>query len=339
MLVYEKIAEGPVALADMAPQETLGASDPRKHVTTGAVVCPSEVRPVLSISAYKRQSIGTAATGRKGIRADLRVAPLADCTVYQVVEYRYAFKGVTSSKIYTEAWTVKCRGRKPRAAIEQNGTDSCLVSNSHVQQSAGELRLITTAWIEPGKVDRALGVGAGSQLWGSLRGVMGARPIPDGSQVLEREIWIIWPKGGPFQISIDGKKWGLPSGTKGSDCVLPTLILADFGAGTGSNVQIGAKACRDQGIDVKVGMTVEPIEALLFGPKNRKDPLYEPARFLHSVEELEPNSVSFDALHIINGSLPCAANRVNLLNEFLGWCVPDSRVPLVVESESWSRDK
>jgi hypothetical protein len=97
---------------------------------------------------------------------------------------------------------------------------------------------------------------------------------------------------------------------KGSECVLPTLILADFGAGTGSNVQIGAKACRGRGIDVKVGMTVEPIEALLFGPKNRNDPLYESARFLHSVEELEPNSVSFGALHIINGSLPCAAKIV-----------------------------
>jgi hypothetical protein len=104
------------------------------------------------------------------------------------------------------------------------------------------------------------------------------------------------------------------------------LILADFGAGTGSNVQIGAKACRDQGIDAKVGMTVEPIESLLMGPKNRKDPLYESARFLHPVKELDPNSASFDALHIINASLPCVANRVNLLNEFLGWCVPDSRV-------------
>jgi hypothetical protein len=184
MLVYEEIAESPAALADMDPQEALSASQPRRHVTTGAAAWPSKVRPVLYLSAYKRQSVGTAATGRKGVRADFHVAPLVDCTVYQVVDYRFTFKGVTSSKIYTEAWTVKRRGRKPRAAVEQNGTDSCLVSNSHVKQGAGELRLLTAAWIEPGNVDHALGVGTGSQLWGSLRGIMGARPIPGESQVL-----------------------------------------------------------------------------------------------------------------------------------------------------------
>jgi hypothetical protein len=91
-------------------------------------------------------------------------------------------------------------------------------------------------------------------------------------------------------------------------------------------MQIGAKACRDQGIVVKVGMTVEPVEPLLFAPKVRDDPLYKSACFVRFVEKLDPNSASFRALHIINGSLPCAANRVNLRNEFLGWCVPDSRV-------------
>ena len=325
MLVYKEIGGVSVARVDETSLGTPGALGQSKRATTDAVVWPPGCVPALSMSAHKRQSIGTAMAGRKGVQAGFRVAPLADCTIYQVVEFRYTIDGVTAPPvIYTEAWSVKRKGRK--AAIEQNGTDSCLVSNQDVRQSAGELRLVTMAWLEPGNVDSSLGVDGGRQLWGTLRGAMGARPVPESSRVLEREILISWPKGGPDEVSIDGEKLGLLPSTKGSKCVLPDLILGDFGAGTGSNMQIGAKACSDRGIVVKVGMTAEPIESLLYAPKRRDDPWYRTACFVRYIEELDPNSASFRALHIINASLPCAAYRVNLSNEFLGWCVADSRV-------------
>ena len=73
---------------------------------------------------------------------------------------------------------------------------------------------------------------------------------------------------------------------------------------------------------------------MLRGPMNRKDPLYDSARFMSSIEEQDHLSTSFQALHIVNVSLPCAAYRVNLLNHHVGWSLLDSRVMCMIAMAS-----
>jgi hypothetical protein len=143
-----------------------------------------------------------------------------------------------------------------------------------------------------------------------------------------------WTKGGPICFSTDDDDSNASPSAKGPEYILPTLVIADFGAGIGSNMQIASQACATHYLSVKVGMTVEPDETLLRGPKGRGDPLYASARFVSTVEELEPISSSFEALHILNVSLPCAANWMNLLNKHTSWCLLDSRVMCMIDMAS-----
>jgi hypothetical protein len=203
-----------------------------------------------------------------------------------------------------------------------------LIDDVHVAQGAGELTMIALAWFEPGNVDPDYRVGKDPELWGSLFGSLVLRPPPSGSQTAARWLEASWVKGGPICFTTDDDDRHAPPSSKGTGCVLPTLIIADIGAGIGSNMQIASRACAAHQLSMKVGMTVKPDETLLRGPKGRKNPLYA------SVEELDPISTSFEALHILNVSLPCAANRVNLLNQHTGWCLLDSRVMCMIAMAS-----
>jgi hypothetical protein len=104
-----------------------------------------------------------------------------------------------------------------------------------------------------------------------------------------------------------------------------TVVVADVGAGTGSSMHIATRVCKKRSIKVVIGLTVEPDEALLTGPRSRKDESYRLARYVPTVEELDANSDTITAIDIMKASLPCAANAIDLFNRHTGWPLIDSR--------------
>ena len=101
-------------------------------------------------------------------------------------------------------------------------------------------------------------------VWGSLFGSLVLRSPPRGSQTVARRLKASWVKGGPICFTTDDDDRHAPPSSKGTGCVLPTLIIADIGAGIGSNMQIASQACAAQQLSIKVGMTVETEEILCF---------------------------------------------------------------------------
>jgi hypothetical protein len=153
--------------------------------------------PVLSISAYRPQSKGGRRDGRKGIRADFSLKPLAKGTIYQTIHNTITVGKTKNKYVFTEAWTVMPKGRK--SPIIQNGTDSFLISNSDVAKGAGVMKIRARAWFEPGPIDASFERGTGDNLWGMLHGIIGIRRAPKFARVLVRKVQAKWEKGGPLQ--------------------------------------------------------------------------------------------------------------------------------------------
>jgi hypothetical protein len=108
------------------------------------------------------------------------------------------------------------------------------------------------------------------------------------------------------------------------------LVMGEIGAGTGFNMQIASRALAAQGIKSQVGLSVEPVDKLRLAPRNRDDPLYKEACLVRMVEDLEASSDTVTAVQVISVSLPCAPNLQDLLRQFKGWSVSDSRVACMI---------
>ena len=122
------------------------------------------------------------------------MSPIVDGTIYQTIK--------TAGLVWTEAWTVRKSGRK--SSIDQNGTDSFLVSTGDLENQ-GELIIEAEAWFEPGKIDlenEGFEKGDSDDLWGTLWGQEGARDIPIGTQSIVRRVRLHWKKGGPINLDI-----------------------------------------------------------------------------------------------------------------------------------------
>jgi hypothetical protein len=133
-----------------------------------------------------------------GIRADFKLSLKSDCTIFQSVHMAGVIGGETFRHVFTEAWTSKCRGRKS-CGINQNGTDSFLITDADVERASGEVKFWTSAWIELEPLDKVeFCVGSGTALWGSLYGRMGARTAPKGTRKLDRKVLAKWKKMGPI---------------------------------------------------------------------------------------------------------------------------------------------
>jgi hypothetical protein len=78
-------------------------------------------------------------------------------------------------------------------------------------------------------------------------------------------------------------------------------------------------------IELLVGMTVETDMILLWAPHLRGDERYKQARYVSSVEEMEPTSEAMMAVNVFKVSLPCAPNAMDLFDRFLGFPTADSR--------------
>jgi hypothetical protein len=111
---------------------------------------------------------------------------------------------------------------------------------------------------------------------------------------------------------------------------LQVVVLGDIGAGTGSTMRTAWRRSDQRAIEVKVGISVEPDTTLLWGPHLRGDELYRQARFIHTVEELEPTSEAMMAVNVFKASLPCAPNAMDLFDRFLGFPTADSRAACMI---------
>jgi hypothetical protein len=108
------------------------------------------------------------------------------------------------------------------------------------------------------------------------------------------------------------------------------VILGDIGAGTGSAMRTAWKQSDPREIVLIVGVSVEPDMSLLWAPHIRGDDMYKQARFVPSIEEMEPTSEAMIAVNVFKVSLPCAPNAMDLFDRFLGFPTADSRAACMI---------
>ena len=107
--------------------------------------------------------------------------------------------------------------------------------------------------------------------------------------------------------------------------VAQVVILGDIGAGTGSAMRTAWRQADPREIELLVGVSVETDAILLWAPHLRGDEMYRQARYVPSVEEMEPTSEAMKVVDVFKVSLPCAPYAMDLFDRFLGFPTADSR--------------